>query len=98
MRTNWSQSVWVGGVQPSPGRAGGVRLPAAPAGGDALSRVLTRLTASWPQPRVDPRDLGEAGRVAEASVLYTHRLAYCLRSGPGCEEGDAVPIRVLRSL
>lgn len=69
MRTSWSQSEWVGGVQASPSRERGERVPATHAGPGALSMVLALSSARWPQRGVDQRDLGEAGRVTERCLV-----------------------------
>lgn len=53
--SSWSQSEWVGGVLASPGKSERREGAAAPAGSGALSRVLTRLTARWPQRGADQR-------------------------------------------
>lgn len=76
MRTSWSQSEWVGGVQASPSRERGGRATAAPAGPGALSMVLTRSSERWLQRGVDQRDLGEAGRVAERCLVL--RINWCI--------------------
>lgn len=80
---------------------GSVRLEDAGDPGDAVQSANAADCAPA-SARVDHRDLGEAGTVAE-TVFYLQRLVYCLRTGSGCGEGGAMPAppsceRELRSL